>query len=144
MVAEGVGFEPTVGFPTLDFESSALNRTQPPFLQERRKLRTTNVQHRILNATVFEIGRSALGVERCIQPIARLAPTRLLDRILCLTRAKNVTILRLPCPPNLLHLVCPHGTATLLLVVDQYSQVLGAAVHQYCQLIRTSTPLIPP
>jgi S-methylmethionine-dependent homocysteine/selenocysteine methylase len=26
-----VGFEPTVGFPTLDFESSALNRTQPPF-----------------------------------------------------------------------------------------------------------------
>ena len=31
-VAEGVGFEPTVGFPTLDFESSALNRTQPPFL----------------------------------------------------------------------------------------------------------------
>ena len=31
MEAEGVGFEPTVGFPTLDFESSALNRTQPPF-----------------------------------------------------------------------------------------------------------------
>jgi photosystem II stability/assembly factor-like uncharacterized protein len=30
-VAEGVGFEPTVSFPTLDFESSALNRTQPPF-----------------------------------------------------------------------------------------------------------------
>ncbi len=33
-VAEGVGFEPTVGCPTLDFESSALNRTQPPFLGE--------------------------------------------------------------------------------------------------------------
>ena len=31
-LTEGVGFEPTVGFPTLDFESSALNRTQPPFL----------------------------------------------------------------------------------------------------------------
>ena len=30
-LAEGVGFEPTVGYPTLDFESSALNRTQPPF-----------------------------------------------------------------------------------------------------------------
>ena len=39
-MAEGVGFEPTVGFPTLDFESSALNRTQPPFLAERRKRRT--------------------------------------------------------------------------------------------------------
>jgi hypothetical protein len=32
-MAEGVGFEPTVSFPTLDFESSALNRTQPPFQQ---------------------------------------------------------------------------------------------------------------
>jgi hypothetical protein len=30
---EGVGFEPTVSYPTLDFESSALNRTQPPFPQ---------------------------------------------------------------------------------------------------------------
>ena len=34
-LAEGVGFEPTVGCPTLDFESSALNRTQPPFLLVR-------------------------------------------------------------------------------------------------------------
>ena len=36
-MAEGVGFEPTVGFPTLDFESSALNRTQPPFLGGKKK-----------------------------------------------------------------------------------------------------------
>src|SRR5262245_27710618 len=39
--AEGVGFEPTVGFPTLDFESSALNRTQPPFRQAKK---TPNVE----------------------------------------------------------------------------------------------------
>src|SRR5438045_9471049 len=83
--AEGVGFEPTVGLPTLDFESSALNRPQPPFLEERRKRRTSNVQHPKSNATVFEIRRSALGVERCIQPIARqpiarLAPTHLLGQ----------------------------------------------------------------
>ena len=32
-------------------------------------------------------------------------------------------------------------TATLLLVVDRYSQVLGAAVHQYSQLIRQPQPL---
>jgi hypothetical protein len=37
-MAEGVGFEPTVGFPTLDFESSALNRTQPPFLSEQQNV----------------------------------------------------------------------------------------------------------
>ena len=36
-MAEGVGFEPTVGFPTLDFESSALNRTQPPFRDEKKR-----------------------------------------------------------------------------------------------------------
>ena len=30
-MAEGVGFEPTVSYPTFDFESSALNRAQPPF-----------------------------------------------------------------------------------------------------------------
>ena len=45
-MAEGVGFEPTVGFPTLDFESSALNRTQPPFLDKNR---TLNVQRPISN-----------------------------------------------------------------------------------------------
>src|SRR6266496_6436583 len=59
---EGVGFEPTVGFPTLDFESSALNRTQPPFLNGRRKLRTPNVEHPTSNATLSDIGRSALDV----------------------------------------------------------------------------------
>src|SRR4029453_9428845 len=31
-------------------------------------------------------------------------------------------------------------TATLLLVVDRYSQVFGAAVHQYSQLIRNLNP----
>jgi hypothetical protein len=41
---EGVGFEPTVGFPTLDFESSALNRTQPPFREAKRRLPTLNAQ----------------------------------------------------------------------------------------------------
>jgi hypothetical protein len=45
-LAEGVGFEPTVGCPTLDFESSALNRTQPPFLI-RQKI---NVQRPTPNA----------------------------------------------------------------------------------------------
>ena len=48
-VAEGVGFEPTVGFPTLDFESSALNRTQPPFLSGHRNVErpTSNIQRRM-------------------------------------------------------------------------------------------------
>ena len=81
-MAEGVGFEPTVGFPTLDFESSALNRTQPPFLLgEKNAERRSNIQHRKQLSSRF-------GVQRCIQPISWLGPTRLADRILCLTRLK--------------------------------------------------------
>jgi hypothetical protein len=45
-MAEGVGFEPTVGFPTLDFESSALNRTQPPFPFAKKNVEqsTSNIE----------------------------------------------------------------------------------------------------
>jgi hypothetical protein len=48
-LAEGVGFEPTVGCPTLDFESSALNRTQPPFLdgEENIERPTSNIERRM-------------------------------------------------------------------------------------------------
>ena len=35
-------------------------------------------------------------------------------------------------------------TATLLLVVDWYSQVLGAAVYEYAQLIRNLNPPLRP
>ena len=35
-------------------------------------------------------------------------------------------------------------TATLLLVVDCYSQVVGAAVHQYSHLIENFNPPSPP
>ena len=54
-MAEGVGFEPTVGFPTLDFESSALNRTQPPFLlgEKKAERRTSNIQHRMQLSSRF-------------------------------------------------------------------------------------------
>ena len=44
----GVGFEPTVGCPTLDFESSALNRTQPPFPKgEETSTPKSNIQRRM-------------------------------------------------------------------------------------------------
>src|SRR6476469_10375340 len=86
--AEGVGFEPTVGFPTLDFESSALNRTQPPFLVERRKRRTrlrqklrrgkrrtsinreqaSNIQDRMQLSLRFGVQRWTLSVMFSISP----------------------------------------------------------------------------
>ena len=92
---EGVGFEPTVGFPTLDFESSALNRTQPPFLEAGRK--TPNAQRPTSNAqckraSELNVERWALDVQRCVQRIAWLAPTGLAERILCLARLKMLQL----------------------------------------------------
>jgi len=64
----------------------------------------------------------------------------------CASLAKNVTIFNLPCPWPGLHIVCPTGQPRyyLLFVVDWYSQVVGAAVHQYSHLIRKLTPPSPP
>ena len=67
METEGVGFEPTVGCPTLDFESSALNRTQPPFLVENKK--TPNAQRRTSN---IECNFPGLGVEGWALDVERL------------------------------------------------------------------------
>src|SRR5438045_6702272 len=65
-LAEGVGFGPTVGCPTLDFESSALNRTQPPFLQSRRNAErvTSNIQRpmQLSRDWAFSVGRWTLSV----------------------------------------------------------------------------------
>src|SRR4029077_11956152 len=59
-LAEGVGFEPTVGFPTLDFESSALNRTQPPFLESEKE----NVERPTSNIQLRMQQSLKLGVQR--------------------------------------------------------------------------------
>src|SRR6516164_2977391 len=59
---EGVGFEPTVGFPTLDFESSALNRTQPPFRSsdDNAERATSNIQRSMQLCSPYE--RLALSI----------------------------------------------------------------------------------
>src|SRR6516165_224312 len=61
---EGVGFEPTVGCPTLDFESSALNRTQPPFLLEIRKRRNPPAPKNFGAARIERNCLRQLGVQR--------------------------------------------------------------------------------
>src|SRR5882724_7583304 len=59
---EGVGFEPTVGFPTLDFESSALNRAQPPFRNsdDNAERATSNIQRSMQLCSPYE--RLALSI----------------------------------------------------------------------------------
>ena len=153
-LAEGVGFEPTVGFPTLDFESSALNRTQPPFLEREEKRGTSNVQHPTLNATVFEIVRStcsALDVER-LHPLnpagppnaARFQASECMNPQSATDEAKKCYNFKLAKPVARTASCISTRTATLLLVVDWYSQVLGAAVYEYAQLISNLNPPLRP
>ena len=124
--AEGVGFEPTVGFPTLDFESSALNRTQPPFLDLAE-----NRVFSIRDPTVFVNAMSSRELDkghrgrRCIRLLRELPE-----------EAKKCYNFRLATPTRRTASCVSTRTATLLLVVDRYSQVPGAAVHHYSQLIR--------
>jgi hypothetical protein len=63
-LAEGVGFEPTVGFPTLDFESSALNRTQPPF-------QSLDIVELISGCAIFGPGVCLQGQGACKRSTAR-------------------------------------------------------------------------
>ena len=151
-MAEGVGFEPTVGFPTLDFESSALNRTQPPFLEERRKRRTRlrqklrrgkrrTSEHPTSNATVLEIRRSALGVGRsALYSAHRLAcPDPSGKQDFSPHEAKNVTIKRLPRLASLLHLVCPHGQPRYYLLLTGIHRFLAPLFTSIANLFGTST-----
>src|SRR4029077_14396240 len=110
-MAEGVGFEPTVGFPTLDLESSALNRTQPPFRDEKRTSnprtpkasawQALNVQHPTQTATrsCLRGGGDLLGAAGWVSRGESLhVPRRPGQKHdFRLTRQKNVTIKGLPC-----------------------------------------------
>ncbi len=147
--AEGVGFEPTVGFPTLDFESSALNRTQPPFLDARKasnaKRQTSNVE---CNCVRHCVQRSTLGVHQA-KTYAVRAQRGIRKR--CRTRQGTGALLS----AKMLQFYACHAfyrgcilyvrwRATLLLVVDRDSQLVSAAVHEYSQLIRNLNPPSPP
>jgi hypothetical protein len=156
---EGVGFEPTVGFPTLDFESSALNRTQPPFLEakENTERPNSNIQGRMQTPVrnryvLWPIVSTGMGV----LPIAprRRGPPLVwsrdffslfgrADQIACLTGQKcyNFSLAM----ASLEAAYCmSQGQPTLLLVVHYDSQLVCAAVHKYSHLIENSTPPLSP
>src|SRR4030095_4042703 len=149
---EGVGFEPTVGFPTLDFESSALNRTQPPFLSEQKKVEpcTSNIQRR----TQISCANWRFGVKRWASAFICLV-ILLCEERGCSTKAPNATWqgaycskkcynFRLAKAPLGAAYCMSQGQPTLLLVVHYDSQVVCAAVHQYSHLIQNFNPPSPP
>ena len=141
-LAEGVGFEPTVGFPTLDFESSALNRTQPPFLQSRRNAErvTSNIQRpmQLSPDWAFSVGRWTLSVYLQGKPPASHAPPALGKN----TEPRAQSTARVPekCYNFWLATANPGAAYCitagelryyLLSVTDWNSQVVGAAVRKY-------------
>src|ERR1041385_4685172 len=98
-MAEGVGFEPTVGFPTLDFESSALNRTQPPFpnAKENVEHRTSNIQFRMqVTQTILSAQAKALKLFRQNCPSAASYLKSQLHRV-CSTQACSLRL----CPMDM-------------------------------------------
>ena len=152
---EGVGFEPTVGFPTLDFESSALNRTQPPF-PDGTKRRTPNVQHPTSNANAaVKMSRGQFFLRRLRMSYRRQRAARvsirgeskfflcLADMIVRLTGQKCYNF-RLAMPSPRAAYCMSQGQPTLLLVVHYDSQVVCAAVHNYSHLIENLNPPLPP
>jgi len=99
-----------------------------------------NVQHPKSNATVFEVRRSALGVKSFYWEHSFGLPRRDWQTGSSAHEAKKCYNLRLAMTGKLTASCMSTRTATLLLVVDRYSQVFGAAVHQYSQLIRKPQP----
>jgi hypothetical protein len=89
---------------------------------------------------------SALGVQHwtlsvCVADALRLVPWQ---TGFCAAGSKKCNNFRLAMCGKFTASCMSTRTATLLLVVDGYSQVLGAAVHQYSQLIRNLNPPISP
>ena len=158
-----MGFEPTVGFPTLDFESSALNRTQPPFLEEGRnadpayarsfgvasvKHPTSNFARKCSadNCVAVRVWSSAFRRRpwRAVEVPRKRGTPNDADRIVCFTRQKNVTIKRLPRLPILLHLVCPHGQPRYYLLLTVVHRFLAPLFTNIPNLFETSTPPLLP
>ena len=101
-MAEGVGFEPTVGCPTLDFESSALNRTQPPFPVPR----------------IVDVNLNRSMLHRRFSERSVRLPLR--HNFL-----KNVTILGLPRVFPVLHIVCPLDSQRYYLLLTGIHRLLA-------------------
>ena len=131
-----MGFEPTVGFPTLDFESSALNRTQPPFPFAKK-----NVEQSTSNASITQTIRSAAWPDLAWRLPSRAVPA-LADGVFGLTRPKNVTILDLPCLASLLHLVCPHGQPRYYLLLTGIHRFLAPLFTSIPSLFENLNPLL--
>src|SRR5262245_24822349 len=133
------------GLPHARFRVECLkpdSATLPPAKKERR---TLNVQHPTSNANAIrEDERDADNPRRFVsdrrlvagESLCCLSPISWQTGLVCLTTKKCYNF-RLAKRAERTASCVSTRTATLLLVVDRYSQVLGAAVHEYPNLFRT-------
>jgi hypothetical protein len=66
------------------------------------------------------------------------------DKIVCLTKQKNVTIKGLPCLASLLHLVCPHGQPRYYLLLTGIHRFLAPLFTSIPSLFENINPPISP
>ncbi len=137
------------GFPHARFRVECLKPDSATLPLREKERRTVNVQHRTSNASITLTIRSArrpwlAAATRTAGPrVASFLASRAgLGRPDCSPHeAKKCYNFRLAMCAELTASCMSTRTATLLLVVDRYSQVLGAAVHQYSQPIGKPQPL---
>ena len=141
-MAEGVGFEPTVGFPTLDFESSALNRTQPPF-----QFWIDNRAHTMGDDTILVNSTGLLTPRaRRIQRTLRKLNAVVIRCGLCVrflggdSRPKNVTIFVLIRMRDALHIAFPPDGPRYYLLFTPVHRLL-APLFAVTDKLLTITPL---
>jgi hypothetical protein len=147
------------GFPHARFRVECLKpdsatlplrkRTSNPPTPKASAWQTLNVQHQTTNASITQIsclrgGRACYQHSWTSRGEFLHEPCRPWQTGLFASRGQKCYNFRLAMSGKFTASCVSTRTATLLLVVDRYSQVLGGAVHQYCQLIRTSTPPLPP
>ena len=128
------------GFPHARFRVECLKPDSATLPLRKKERRTVNVQHRASNASITQTIRSAgMAGPRVAGSLA--SRDGLGRRSFGLSRGKKCYNFTLAMSAKVTASCVSTRTATLLLVVDRYSQVLGAAVHQYSQLIPKPQPL---
>ena len=122
---------------TIDFESSALNRTQPPF---RDKNITLNIQRPISNdRRKYDRQNPACEAASSFPSATDSAGRGGHGRQDCVSSPKNVTILGLPRVKRVLHLVYAHGRPRYYLLLTGIHRPLAPLFTSISNLFGTST-----
>ena len=119
------------GFPHARFRVECLKPDSAtlPLRKKNVEPSTSNIER------PTQVSRRRSGLRAWLDLVWRVrsrAMPALADGVSASRGAKNVTILHLPCPPKLLHLVCPHGQPRYYLLLTD--------IHRFLAPLFTSIP----